>query len=155
MIKWEKEYQEIKKIIINLLESVEAEMVVIVDKNGQQVVSHCQSAYFEEQEVLDFLETRIVETGVDREIVKIKNNTIYIYLVNDGVRLVVVSNKEQSNRISLLVLRASRQLNTIFEFLVSNLQKIKDDDEFSNPSNNSSSSSGSGSCPVFYRYYIN
>ncbi len=133
MVLFEEEFQQIQAITDRLVREANAQVVFIIDKNGQLIASSGDADRLDTTSLASLTAGNIAATGGIAKLLQEKEFTtqfhegehanIHIQLVGSRVILVVIFDSKTSiGLVRLRVKRATDQLNRIFEELVSKAQ---------------------------------
>jgi len=134
MVMYEEEFNQIQTIVDRLVREANAEVVFIIDKNGQLIAAAGDTADVDTTSLASLTAGNIAATGGIAKLLRENEFTtqfhegeranIHIQLVGNRVILVVIfDNKTSLGLVRLRVKKASEQLNGIFEQL---LAKVED-----------------------------
>lgn len=134
MVMYEEEFNQIQAIVDRLVREANAEVVFIIDKNGQLIAAAGETADVDTTSLASLTAGNIAATGGIAKLLRENEFTtqfhegeranIHIQLVGNRVILVVIfDNKTSLGLVRLRVKKASEQLNAIFEAL---LAKVED-----------------------------
>lgn len=134
MVMYEEEFNQIQGITDRLVRESNAQVVFIIDKNGQLIAASGETEGLDTTSLASLTAGNIAATGGIAHQLKEKEFTtqfhegeranIHIQLVGNRVILVVIfDNKTSLGLVRLRVKKASQQLNSIFESL---LEKVQD-----------------------------
>jgi len=134
MVMYEAEFNQIQAIVDRLVREANAEVVFIIDKNGQLIAAAGETADVDTTSLASLTAGNIAATGGIAKLLRENEFTtqfhegeranIHIQLVGNRVILVVIfDNKTSLGLVRLRVKKASEQLNGIFEAL---LAKVED-----------------------------
>ncbi|NOY93033.1 MAG: roadblock/LC7 domain-containing protein [Deltaproteobacteria bacterium] len=134
MVMYEAEFNQIQAIVDRLVREANAEVVFIIDKNGQLIASAGDTADVDTTSLASLTAGNIAATGGIAKLLRENEFTtqfhegeranIHIQLVGNRVILVVIfDNKTSLGLVRLRVKKSSEQLNGIFEAL---LAKVDD-----------------------------
>lgn len=133
MVMYEEEFNQIQTIVDRLLREANAEVVFIIDKNGQLISASGDVDDLDTTSLASLTAGNIAATGGIAKLLSEKEFTtqfhegeranIHIQLVGNRVILVVIfDNKTSLGLVRLRVKKASEQLNGIFEALLNKVQ---------------------------------
>ncbi|NCQ59269.1 MAG: roadblock/LC7 domain-containing protein [Myxococcales bacterium] len=134
MVMYEEEFNQIQAIVDRLVREANAEVVFIIDKNGQLIAAAGDTADVDTTSLASLTAGNIAATGGIAKLLRENEFTtqfhegeranIHIQLVGNRVILVVIfDNKTSLGLVRLRVKKSSEQLNGIFERL---LAKVED-----------------------------
>jgi len=134
MVMYEAEFNQIQAIVDRLVREANAEVVFIIDKNGQLIAAAGDTADVDTTSLASLTAGNIAATGGIAKLLRENEFTtqfhegeranIHIQLVGNRVILVVIfDNKTSLGLVRLRVKKSSEQLNGIFETL---LAKVDD-----------------------------
>ncbi len=134
MVMYEAEFNQIQAIVDRLVREANAEVVFIIDKNGQLIAAAGDTADVDTTSLASLTAGNIAATGGIAKLLRENEFTtqfhegeranIHIQLVGNRVILVVIfDNKTSLGLVRLRVKKSSEQLNGIFEVL---LAKVDD-----------------------------
>ncbi len=134
MVMYEEEFNQIRAIVDRLVRDANAQVVFIIDKNGQLIAAAGESEQIDTTSLASLTAGNIAATGGIAKILRENEFTtqfhegeranIHIQLVGNRVILVVIFNNQTSlGLVRLRVKKATEHLNGIFEIL---LQKAQD-----------------------------
>jgi predicted regulator of Ras-like GTPase activity (Roadblock/LC7/MglB family) len=134
MVMYEEEFHQIQAIVDRLAHEANANVVFIIDKNGQLIAGAGETDSLDTTSLASLTAGNIAATGGIAKLLREKEFTtqfhegeranIHIQLVGNRVILVVIFDSKTSlGLVRLRVKKASEELNHIFEAL---LQKVQD-----------------------------
>ena len=134
MVMYEEEFNQIRAIVDRLVREANAQVVFIIDKNGQLIASAGESEQIDTTSLASLTAGNIAATGGIAKILRESEFTtqfhegeranIHIQLVGNRVILVVIFDNQTSlGLVRLRVKKSTEQLNGIFEIL---LKKAED-----------------------------
>jgi len=129
MVMYEAEFNQIQTIVDRLVREANAEVVFIIDKNGQLIAAAGDTGDVDTTSLASLTAGNIAATGGIAKLLRENEFTtqfhegeranIHIQLVGNRVILVVIfDNKTSLGLVRLRVKKASEQLNGIFEALI-------------------------------------
>ncbi len=133
MVLFEEEFQQIQAITDRLVREANAQVVFIIDKNGQLIAASGDAEQLDTTSLASLTAGNIAATGGIAKLLQEKEFTtqfhegeranIHIQLVGSRVILVVIFDSRTSiGLVRLRVKKATEQLNRIFEELVAKTQ---------------------------------
>lgn len=136
MVMYEEEFNLIQAIVDRLVREANAQVVFIIDKNGQLIAASGETDQLDTTSLASLTAGNIAATGGIAKLLRENEFTtqfhegeranIHIQLVGNRVILVVIfDNKTSLGLVRLRVKKASEELNGIFEQL---LAKVQDPD---------------------------
>jgi predicted regulator of Ras-like GTPase activity (Roadblock/LC7/MglB family) len=147
MVMYEEEFNQIQAIVERLVKEANAQVVFIIDKNGQPIAEAGETEQLDTTSLASLTAGNIAATGGIAKLLRENDfstqfhegerRNIHIQLVGNRVILVVIfDNKTSLGLVRLRVKKASEQLTAIFDALLSKAQdsgdapfaEISDDD---------------------------
>ncbi len=133
MVMYEEEFTQIQAIVDRLVRESNAQVVFIIDKNGQLIASAGETDHMDTTSLASLTAGNIAATGGIAKLLREnefatqfhegERRNIHIQLVGNRVILVVIfDNKTSLGLVRLRVKKASEQLNQIFEALLAKVQ---------------------------------
>ncbi|MFW5877364.1 MAG: roadblock/LC7 domain-containing protein [Myxococcota bacterium] len=134
MVMYEEEFNQIQAITDRLVREANAQVVFIIDKNGQLISASGDTEQIDTTSLASLTAGNIAATGGIAKLLREKefttqfhegeNNNIHIQLVGNRVILVVIfDNKTSLGLVRLRVKKASEELNRIFEALLNKVEE--------------------------------
>lgn len=134
MVMYEEEFNRIQRIVERLVREANANVVFIIDKNGQLIAAAGDTEHLDTTSLASLTAGNIAATGGMAKLLRESEFTtqfhegeranIHIQLVGNRVILVVIfDNKTSLGLVRLRVKKSSEELNQIFELL---LKKVQD-----------------------------
>ena len=129
MVMYEEEFNRIQAIVDNLVQAANAQVVFIIDKNGQLIAAAGDSDQIDTTSLASLTAGNIAATGGIAKLLREnefatqfhegEKANIHIQLVGNRVILVVIFDSKTSlGLVRLRVRKATEQLNVIFESLI-------------------------------------
>lgn len=133
MVMYEEEFNQIQRITDRLVREANARVVFIIDKNGQLIAGSGETEHMDTTSLASLTAGNIAATGGIAKLLRENEFTtqfhegehqnIHIQLVGNRVILVVIfDNKTSLGLVRLRVKKATEELNSIFEILLSKVQ---------------------------------
>ncbi len=133
MVMYEEEFHEIQGIVDRLVRDANAQVVFIIDKNGQLIAAAGDTDQIDTTSLASLTAGNIAATGGIAKLLRENEFTtqfhegeranIHIQLVGNRVILVVIfDNKTSLGLVRLRVKKSSEELNRIFEALLAKVQ---------------------------------
>lgn len=133
MVMYEEEFNQIQAIVERLVKESNAQVVFIIDKNGQPIAEAGETEQLDTTSLASLTAGNIAATGGIAKLLRENDfstqfhegerRNIHIQLVGNRVILVVIfDNKTSLGLVRLRVKKASEQLNAIFEALLSKVE---------------------------------
>jgi predicted regulator of Ras-like GTPase activity (Roadblock/LC7/MglB family) len=134
MVMYEEEFNQIQAITDRLVREANAQVVFIIDKNGQLIAASGESEEIDTTSLASLTAGNIAATGGIAKLLREKEFTtqfhegersnIHIQLVGNRVILAVIfDNKTSLGLVRLRVKKASEELNQIFEALLNKVEE--------------------------------
>jgi predicted regulator of Ras-like GTPase activity (Roadblock/LC7/MglB family) len=134
MVMYEEEFNQIQVITDRLVREANAQVVFIIDKNGQLIAASGESEEIDTTSLASLTAGNIAATGGIAKLLREKEFTtqfhegersnIHIQLVGNRVILAVIfDNKTSLGLVRLRVKKASEELNQIFEALLNKVEE--------------------------------
>lgn len=128
MVMYEEEFNQIQTIVGRLVKEANAQVVFIIDKNGQPIAEAGETEHLDTTSLASLTAGNIAATGGIAKLLRENDfstqfhegerRNIHIQLVGNRVILVVIFDYKTSlGLVRLRVKKASEQLNAIFESL--------------------------------------
>ncbi|NLY92912.1 MAG: roadblock/LC7 domain-containing protein [Myxococcales bacterium] len=141
MVMYEEEFNQIQAIVERLVKEANAQVVFIIDKNGQPIAEAGETEQLDTTSLASLTAGNIAATGGIAKLLRENDfstqfhegerRNIHIQLVGNRVILVVIfDNKTSLGLVRLRVKKASEQLNAIFEALLAKAQDGSGDAPF-------------------------
>ncbi|MBC7172393.1 MAG: roadblock/LC7 domain-containing protein [Polyangiaceae bacterium] len=133
MVMYEEEFNQIQTIVDRLVREANAQVVFIIDKNGQLIAAAGDTEQIDTTSLASLTAGNIAATGGIAKLLREnefstqfhegERSNIHIQLVGNRVILVVIfDNKTSLGLVRLRVKKSSEQLNSIFEALLAKVQ---------------------------------
>lgn len=133
MVMYEEEFNQIQTITDRLVREANAQVVFIIDKNGQLIAASGDTEQLDTTSLASLTAGNIAATGGIAKLLREKEfttqfhegekNNIHIQLVGNRVILVVIFDSKTSlGLVRLRVKKASEELNQIFEALLAKVE---------------------------------
>ncbi len=133
MVMYEEEFNQIQTIVDRLVREANAQVVFIIDKNGQLIASSGETEQLDTTSLASLTAGNIAATGGIAKLLRENEFTtqfhegeranIHIQLVGNRVILVVIfDNKTSLGLVRLRVKKSSEELTAIFEALLTKVQ---------------------------------
>ncbi|MFW6051031.1 MAG: roadblock/LC7 domain-containing protein [Myxococcota bacterium] len=134
MVMYEEEFNQIQAITDRLVREANAQVVFIIDKNGQLIAASGDTDQLDTTSLASLTAGNIAATGGIAKLLREKEfttqfhegekNNIHIQLVGNRVILVVIFDSKTSlGLVRLRVKKASEELNQIFEALLNKVEE--------------------------------
>jgi predicted regulator of Ras-like GTPase activity (Roadblock/LC7/MglB family) len=141
MVMYEEEFNQIQAIVERLVKEANAQVVFIIDKNGQPIAEAGETEQLDTTSLASLTAGNIAATGGIAKLLRENDfstqfhegerRNIHIQLVGNRVILVVIfDNKTSLGLVRLRVKKASEQLTAIFDALLSKAQDGSGDAPF-------------------------
>ncbi|MEM1417164.1 MAG: roadblock/LC7 domain-containing protein [Myxococcota bacterium] len=133
MVMYEEEFNQIQAIVDRLVTEANAQVVFIIDKNGQLIASAGETEQLDTTSLASLTAGNIAATGGIAKLLREnefaaqfhegEKSNVHIQLVGNRVILVVIFGHNTTlGLVRLRVKKASEQLNSIFEALLAKVQ---------------------------------
>lgn len=141
MVMYEEEFNQIQTVVDRLVRDADANVVFIVDKNGQLIAASGDTDHVDTTSLASLTAGNIAATGGMAKLLKEnefatqfhegEKNNIHIQLVGNRVILVVIfDSRTKLGLVRLRVKKSSEELNHIFENLLKKVSEPGADSPF-------------------------